>query len=334
MFWLTLTLGYCVACWCISYVVARQPSEGVPGDVQLTSYQTLATLLVTPLVVPFVLCATSMCLIKNLQEIQTLRRTNRTVREYEFFSVNIFHVEAWIRQRFETFTGPLIQLGFDLIGDFRMKAAPVVVHDRIFLSAAGDTIATISAVLDAGPVGMISVLADGTCIHTTSVKNHHPERTFEATDLLCLTYLPDASPHEDCTSVTRKRWPRGVTPAKVPRCCTSAATSSARSLSTINGSSIAGAIGARHPRLRTTGAPDVRTLFTPPKPSRALRRVAALTLLTWRRQVHGDPLVVCVKHQRRLISTIVPRRRIFPFHGNPYSPFCPAETRHAISCVA
>lgn len=195
MIWLTTALVYCLVCWGIGYAslqwVARPSDEDAPDDIPLSRYSWLAIILITPLVVPFIACTTTICVLKSLAAVGTLRRINRTVREYEFVRVNVLHLEEWIRQHFETLTGPLIRLGFDLIGDFRMKPEPVEVHDRVFISAAGDVIADICALLGEGNVSFISVLEDGTCVQTTSVDNPHPDRTIEPADQLHLTYLPD-----------------------------------------------------------------------------------------------------------------------------------------------
>jgi hypothetical protein len=75
-----------------------------------------------------------------------------------------------------------------------MKPQPVMVHDRIFLSADGRTLATICCILEAGVVSFLSVLEDGTCVHTSGTRNPHPERTLEPADQLALIYRPERHP--------------------------------------------------------------------------------------------------------------------------------------------
>ena len=77
-----------------------------------------------------------------------------------------------------------------------MKSQPVEVHDRIFLSADGETLADICAVLKGGGVDLISLLSDGICVHTASAKNPKPERTLQPGDQLYMAYLPDVSVEE------------------------------------------------------------------------------------------------------------------------------------------
>src|SRR5258708_6572607 len=106
MIWLTIALAYCLVCWGIGFAslqfVARPSAEDAPGDVPVSRHGWLAIVLIMPLVVPFVACTTTICVLKNLLAIGTLRRVNRTVREYEFARVNNLHLDEWIRQHFET----------------------------------------------------------------------------------------------------------------------------------------------------------------------------------------------------------------------------------------
>jgi uncharacterized protein (TIGR02996 family) len=124
-----------------------------------------------------------------------LRRINRTVREYEFLPVDGAALGEPMRVHLAALSPQLTRLGFEVIGDFRMKPEPIVVHDRILLSEDGLILATICCVLQAGVPSFISVLADGTCIHTTGANNPHPERTFLPGDRMLLNYHTRARPH-------------------------------------------------------------------------------------------------------------------------------------------
>jgi uncharacterized protein (TIGR02996 family) len=126
--------------------------------------------------------------------LRSLVQVNRIVRDYQFIPVDGSSLGELRRCHFERLTPPLLELGFQPIGDFLMKPEPVVVHDRILLSADGQTLATVCCVLDAGVVSFMSVLDDGTGVHTSGSPNPHPERTFEPADQLLLTYWPDSDP--------------------------------------------------------------------------------------------------------------------------------------------
>jgi uncharacterized protein (TIGR02996 family) len=126
--------------------------------------------------------------------IRSLVQVNRIVREYQFIPVDGSSLPEPRRGHFERLTPPLLELGFQPIGDFLMKPEPVVVHDRILLSGDGRTLATICCVLEAGVPSFMSVLDNGTCVHTNASHNPHPERTFEPADQLVLTYLEDVDP--------------------------------------------------------------------------------------------------------------------------------------------
>jgi hypothetical protein len=123
-----------------------------------------------------------------------LASINRTVREYEFLPVDGATLDQPMRGHFERLTPALLALDFQPIGTFRMKPEPLVVHNRIFLSADGRTLSNICCVLRAGTISFMSVLDDGTCVHTVGSRNPHPERTLEPADRLLLTYLPDTDP--------------------------------------------------------------------------------------------------------------------------------------------
>jgi hypothetical protein len=134
--------------------------------------------------------------LERQRRLQTLRQVGRSYRPYEFVRVNNLELAAPIREQFELHSPPLIKLGYELIADFRMKPEPVEVYDRIFFSSDGRTIAAVTALLGSGAMGLISVLQDGTVVHTTSARNPRPQRKGVPSDQLCITYLPDAAVQE------------------------------------------------------------------------------------------------------------------------------------------
>ncbi len=195
--WLTILLTYSALCWILGVAMTvgfapqfaeRAADRGVPP----LTFQ-LGAVLIAPLAMPFILWSTVQMLWSRNLRLRQLRKCLNTVREYEFTKVNSLQLAEPIRRRFERFTPGFFQLGFDLLGDYRMKPEPVEVHDRIFLSSDGETLGTICAVLKGGGESMITILDDGTCVHTTSSKNPKPERTVQPCDQLFLTYLPNVS---------------------------------------------------------------------------------------------------------------------------------------------
>ena len=206
MVWLEIALlVYCVVCWVAAWLLVPAPRPETPDNVRryLTRVR-LALVLMAPLLVPLLAFRLRGCLgvlfqsRRQLAELRrysrTLRQVNRTVREYEFLPVDGSSLEEPVRGHLETLTPPLLELGFRPLGEFRMKPEPVVVHNRILLSGDGRTLASICCLLGRGAVSLISVLDDGTDVHTTTSSNPHPDRTFEPGDRLSITYLPDAHP--------------------------------------------------------------------------------------------------------------------------------------------
>src|SRR3954470_19914728 len=168
--WLTIVLSYCAVCWlatflltrvCAPHFAERAAAHGI-SPVRLE----LAALIIAPLAMPLVVWSVTPVVVQRFRRLRELRWALKTVREYEFAKVNSLHLAEPVRRQFERNTPALFQLGFDLLGDFRMKSKPVEVHDRILMHSDGKTVATICALLNSGGESFISVLNDGTCIHT------------------------------------------------------------------------------------------------------------------------------------------------------------------------
>jgi hypothetical protein len=199
--WWIIAIGYCLACWLIGLLLIRvvrknadddDAEDGLAGRVVL-ALLAVVLLLFSPIVMPYLVWLLVRWQLRSSPRLRTLRRVMRTYRNYEFLPVDVSSLEPSVRERLEAPTPALVDLGFRRLADFRMKPEPVVVHTRCFLSTEGETIADITAVLSGGGVSMISVLEDGTVVHTTSVNNPHPERTLEPADRLWIAYLPDSS---------------------------------------------------------------------------------------------------------------------------------------------
>lgn len=196
--WAGLSLGYCVLCWLVAFVLVTFVYR--PGFVDLAKKTgvpafllELVVILMAPFLMPFLLSADIPCILSLRRRIQTLNRINRMFRPYEFVKVNNLYLDASVREQFEWYTPPLIQLDFHLLDDYRMKPEPVVVHNRFFFSPDGDILASICALLNSGAVSLISILEDGTVVHTASVQNPHPERVLEPSDQMVISYMPDTA---------------------------------------------------------------------------------------------------------------------------------------------
>jgi hypothetical protein len=199
--WSKYALLYCVVCWFLGLILARiyAPLFSKVAEARGVSpvVSWLRTVLLAPVILPvafFVflkaLAVGCRCHAEQIQRLAELRSVSRSYRPYEFQRVNGLQLAEPIRQHFEQHTPALIKLGYELIADFRQKPEPVEVHDRLFFSENGEVLADICALLDSGGVSFISVLANGTCVHTTSVKNPRPDRTLEAGDELVISYMP------------------------------------------------------------------------------------------------------------------------------------------------
>jgi hypothetical protein len=199
MVWLLLiVLVYCVVCWVAAAFLFRLRHVGGGEDVrQSLAHIRLGLIVLAPLIMPFVAYPVVRYRAQAYQAqryVRMLNRVKRSVREYEFLPVDGSSLDEPMRGHFEALTPPLVELGFEPVGDFRMKPEPVVVHNRILFSADGRTLATVCCLFEAGVVSFMSVLDDGTCVHTSGSRNPHPERTFEPADRLALSYCPGRHP--------------------------------------------------------------------------------------------------------------------------------------------
>jgi hypothetical protein len=196
--WMSYAIGYCVICWLIGFLATRtdwwtelmRSLEGKASRLRLTLIE-WGVVAFAPLYMPLLVIGVARCVLNAIREQRILRKSSRTFRAYEFVPVNFLHLEEEIREQFELHTPPLVQLNFDLIGDYRLKPEPVPVHDRFFLSLDGKTLASICALLGTSGVSFISILEDGTSVCTTSSEDPHPERDIEPADQIWTSYLPD-----------------------------------------------------------------------------------------------------------------------------------------------
>src|SRR5262249_14153454 len=145
--WFAITLAYCVVCWLSAAFALRAPHSQRPEENgESLAHVRMGFVLLAPLFMPFVAWLYLRGHARAFQArrwIRTLRRINRTVRELEFLPVDGSSLEEPVRGPLGTLTPPLVELGFQLIGDFRMKPKPVVRHDRVLLSGDGQTMAFI-----------------------------------------------------------------------------------------------------------------------------------------------------------------------------------------------
>jgi hypothetical protein len=195
--WLTLTLIYCGGCWLIGFLITRTrwwaaATAGADRRVRLALLE-WGIVLGAPLLVPLGVVVLSVWLITGLREQRLLEVFSRTFRAYEFVEVESVELDEAIREEFDRYTPPFLQLDYRLIGDYRLKPEPFDVHDRLFLSRDGETLAGISVLLETGSVGLISVLENGTCVDSCNSDNPNPQRVCKPGDQLWVSYLPGAS---------------------------------------------------------------------------------------------------------------------------------------------
>jgi hypothetical protein len=191
--WLTLVLCYAVMCWVVVCCLVCAYSEEIDKEAGASgqpSWMPAAAVLCAPILMPYVVWRTLPCWGRAWQQFWQLQCARRTYCEYEFIPLNRLQFSEQVLWQFEQHTPAFFELGFELLGDYRLKPEPVQVCDRFFRNESGEILGAICALLGSGGVSLISVLEDGTCVHTSSVANPHPERTLEPDDRLCVSYRP------------------------------------------------------------------------------------------------------------------------------------------------
>jgi hypothetical protein len=196
---LTILVTYCLVCWLLVGVLFCLCGHELEGDGgAFTRLGQFLALVLAPLTMPFVAAAFAPCLARGIARLRQLQRFGRTYREYEFVARDAERLPLAVRVQFDNQTPALYELGFEHLGDYRLKPEPVEVHDRLFRSEDGTVLAAICALLNSGGVSFITLLEDGTIVHTTSVADPHPERTARPDDGLWISYLPGLAMWDLC----------------------------------------------------------------------------------------------------------------------------------------
>jgi hypothetical protein len=203
--WLTLAIGYCVVCWIGGYFLNRYlPAlELVKGarscGFARASFQVLFVMIM-PIAAPFLPFFIWRGLWDGINITRQMRSAHRSYREYEFIPVDGRDLAGPIPGHFVSHTPELRRLGFCSLGDFRLQPPPMEVFARLFLSEDGEVYASVYAYHYADysnsafvAVLLVSVLEDGTCVHTCGAENPYPGRTVEPGDQLHESYLPGAT---------------------------------------------------------------------------------------------------------------------------------------------
>jgi hypothetical protein len=203
--WLTLAIGYCVMCWIAGYFLNRYlPAlELVHGarscGFSRISFQVLFVMIM-PIAAPFLPIFIWRGLWDGITITSQMRSAHRTFREYEFIHVDGRDLPGHIPGHFVSHTPELRRLDFCSLGDFRLQPPPMEIFARLFLSEDGEIFASVYAYHYADysnstfvAVLLVSVLENGTCVHTCSAENPYPGRTVEPGDQLRESYMAGAS---------------------------------------------------------------------------------------------------------------------------------------------
>jgi hypothetical protein len=184
---------YCAVCWLGVYYFKPDTAAKKAGKHMLSTClgRSLAVLS-APIALPYAAFLRARFTLGQSRR-EPLRRDLPTHNSYEFARMTPDLVVEPISGHFEKFTPSLLLLGYVHVGDFRMQPEPSAIHDRFLLSRDTETLADICSMQNLASAQLISVLSDGTCMHTCSTDKNQPARTVQHTNHLWISYLPEAS---------------------------------------------------------------------------------------------------------------------------------------------
>lgn len=130
--------------------------------------------------------------IETFRDWRYRRRLRQHLRNYldpEMTPVNFFHLDVPTRDWFQTATETMVQLGFDLLGDFQYRTQPVHIVDRVFLSADRQVVGTAVMAEGSPSIGMNSLDETGTLIESSSLDDKLFSELPASSDLYVLNFV-------------------------------------------------------------------------------------------------------------------------------------------------
>ena len=107
--------------------------------------------------------------------------------------VNFFQLDVPTRNWFQAATETMLQLGFDLVGDFQYRTQPIHIVDRVFLSADRQVVGT-AVMADGSPsIDLNSLDETGTLIESSSLDQKLFHELPVNSDLYVLNFVTGGS---------------------------------------------------------------------------------------------------------------------------------------------
>ena len=178
--------GYLLLCgaisaamWnCVRECLAEQAQE----DPQIAIMAWLFLALVSPIALPVLWIITTL-------HCWRLRQHLRNYRDPEMTPVNFFQLDVSTRNWFQATSETMMQLGFDLVGDFQFRTQPNHIVDRVFLSADRQVVGVAVMANGTPSVAMQSLDESGTLIGSSSLDEKIFPELPNSSDLYVLNFV-------------------------------------------------------------------------------------------------------------------------------------------------
>lgn len=183
-------IGYLSLCLGISALIWKHVRECFEEQAQEDRVAAILTWLTMALLSP--IWFPVLWVITTFQDWKHRRRVTQFARKYvepEMTPVNFFELDKPTRDWFQTATETMLQLGFDLVGDFQYRTQPFHIVDRIFLSADQQVLGTAVMADGERSVDMESLDETGTLIDSSSLDHKLFSELPDKSDLYVLNFV-------------------------------------------------------------------------------------------------------------------------------------------------
>lgn len=181
MAWL---ITYCLVCWGSSLYWAwksnfvQDVEEGAECDTETANRSVAITVILAPLIVPFVVVLCIPCLFRLARHIWQCMQALKVHTDPELTPVNMLTLPKSVQNWYQSQTPFFFEHAFRMLEDVRWRTEPIQMDIRAFIAEEGDIFGSIFASdqnTEDGEewllLGMTSILQDGTVVETTSMSS-------------------------------------------------------------------------------------------------------------------------------------------------------------------
>jgi hypothetical protein len=196
VYWWSGISAYCAASWCVGYKCLRASADVELAALigKLSLLRKVLFLFVALLILPFVLPVCAMVGWRDaMREQRVFRWLLRNHREFVFDRLEPCDLPEETLEYFQKHTPELVELGFQLLGDYLLKGEPTRFHGRCFVSKDGVTFATLCEIFGQTEFSMVSLFDDYGSVETTSATATDTLERVNQRDKMRAVFVPGAT---------------------------------------------------------------------------------------------------------------------------------------------